>query len=367
MTQLLFSYGTFKDSNVQKSIFNREVSTKPAYLEGYSICADKDGYYYLNETQGTENKVNGLVLELSQRELWLADQWEEVPLYERERVQVHTSSGIETVWVYFKNNTEFSHYVSGDDISNLSEEDLEEELNSFCKERRLDMPILDYYLLYPFILKDRSKYANINECKDCFENIFVSKIIEDYKEEFSDKSLNNIKYKYLGKIRITINNYFISAYVYGTINEEIGIGIMTISIPVCYSSIISIFEAAVNSSLKTEDNIEISDYVTKFGFNLSSRPMCYVFSTDMLNEKFIRRLLEVEKYLTDTHYNKKFRDKLLSNIDQHRNPKIYFSKYFLLEAPIEFGDRYKDRISHETLTLSIVEKLLLEEIATMKS
>jgi gamma-glutamylcyclotransferase (GGCT)/AIG2-like uncharacterized protein YtfP len=354
--QLLFSYGTFKDINVQRSIFGREVCCKPACLEGYNICADKDGYYYLIESEDKENKVYGLVLELSQRELWLADQWEEVPVYEREKLKVQTSNGIENAWVYFKNDIQFSHYVYGKDISSLKEDDLKKELDSFSNERDLVVPICDYYLVYSCILKDRSKYDSISEFSGSSENSFTSIITKNYNKEVEDQNLKRLKHKYIEKIRIYINNYSINAYIYVAIDEETKLGAITISIPFCYSSTIQLFKNALNLNLKTEDGITINDYITKFGLDLTGRPTCCIFSSDYLSEDMMSRLFSIENCVD----NKELKSNLLIYMEKCSDNKFYASKHCLVQVDEKFGDRYKDRIESQIRTLVIVQGLLLK-------
>lgn len=87
----LFSYGTLKDREIQRILFNREINMIDGTLEDYTIFADLDGYYYIKEKKG--ESIQGKVLELTQEEMWIADQWEEIPKYLREKVKVRLKDG----------------------------------------------------------------------------------------------------------------------------------------------------------------------------------------------------------------------------------------------------------------------------------
>ena len=88
----LFSYGTLRDAHVQQRLFGEIKHSVPAVLKGYEVAADADGFFYLNPS--VSSSVVGALLSISARDLLRADQWEEVPIYERVQLSVSTSESL---------------------------------------------------------------------------------------------------------------------------------------------------------------------------------------------------------------------------------------------------------------------------------
>ena len=100
---LLFSYGTLRNPEIQKRLFGTVLRQTPARLIGHAVYeCQKDGYYFLKKESGSE--VEGHLIELNDEQLWICDQWEEVPLYIQEVVQVETPGGHQDAIVYRKTN-----------------------------------------------------------------------------------------------------------------------------------------------------------------------------------------------------------------------------------------------------------------------
>jgi len=108
MTELLFSYGTLRQKNVQLANFGRELAGSQDCLLGYivdeirivdeRVLAESGKEYHpiLSFTGQDEDEVSGLVFEVSTEELLLADDYE-VDAYKR--VQAKLKSG-KTCWIY---------------------------------------------------------------------------------------------------------------------------------------------------------------------------------------------------------------------------------------------------------------------------
>ncbi|MDK2868656.1 MAG: hypothetical protein PWP38_2971 [Clostridiales bacterium] len=82
----LFSYGTLRDHHIQKLLFGSIKPSVPAALNGYEVIADADGFFYLNEA--VDSQVMGTLLMVTEKDLLKADQWEEVPVYERSQLSI---------------------------------------------------------------------------------------------------------------------------------------------------------------------------------------------------------------------------------------------------------------------------------------
>ena len=93
----LFVYGTLKDPMIQKDIFGRVVKGKESQLYGYTRkTAFIDGEIYpIAESGNADSYIDGLILELTQKELQRADAYEG-DSYKRVSVSMHN----DLVWVY---------------------------------------------------------------------------------------------------------------------------------------------------------------------------------------------------------------------------------------------------------------------------
>jgi gamma-glutamylcyclotransferase (GGCT)/AIG2-like uncharacterized protein YtfP len=114
--QWLFSYGTLQDSEVQQMLFGFTCRKKNAKLVGWSLYASNEsGYLFIQpETSGI---VTGKIIEVDRDAIHMADQWEEVPLYQRERVLVILDDNTrQEAWVYTRRHAKGIPY-SGKQLS----------------------------------------------------------------------------------------------------------------------------------------------------------------------------------------------------------------------------------------------------------
>ena len=95
----LFVYGTLCDPRIQQALFGRQISGDSATLSGWAVyCSDADGFLFIKPN--TDGTVAGAIISLDERELEIADAWEDVPLYQREIVSVMSEAGDCEAWAY---------------------------------------------------------------------------------------------------------------------------------------------------------------------------------------------------------------------------------------------------------------------------
>ncbi len=106
----LFSYGTLREEAVQRAVFGRRVDTIPDVLAGYRLVtititdrtaiaiSGRAEHRILEPTGQAGNRMEGAVLDLTLKELALADAYED-PAYRRARVNLVT--GVDA-WVYVR-------------------------------------------------------------------------------------------------------------------------------------------------------------------------------------------------------------------------------------------------------------------------
>ena len=262
----LFVYGTLKSKEVQKKLLGHTLDSYKATLYGYSINKAEE---YYNAIKSNGSFIKGEVLLVSSEDLLRIDQWEEVPLYLKEKVTVQTTSGREFVYIYLKKDKEDSVELV-DSIINLSNSnDLDLSVNDFIKNRDTSYPISDVYLQYR--IKTTSKFSN----KDSIAN----------KADLFNGENNTY---YLGKA--IIEDYTISLYLTLDSDEN---GILTIAMPVCYFNIYSLWDKAFNNNLKLDNNILDVYLKHTHGIELLSLPRIFIFSCKDFTEAQRTKLFSI--------------------------------------------------------------------------
>ena len=108
MTELLFSYGTLRQREVQLSTFGRELDGRPDAIVGYELdfvtitdphvitTSGSDRHPILKPTDRRDAAVDGTVFAISEAELAAADEYE---VDDYARISVPLRSG-DHAWVY---------------------------------------------------------------------------------------------------------------------------------------------------------------------------------------------------------------------------------------------------------------------------
>jgi len=103
----LFAYGTLKDKTIQENIFGRTLKGVPDRLIGYVInyieIEEEFGlekYPIIVATNNPEDIVNGVVYDISEKDVYLADTYEGLHY---KRIEV-TLESLQTAWAYIVTN-----------------------------------------------------------------------------------------------------------------------------------------------------------------------------------------------------------------------------------------------------------------------
>jgi gamma-glutamylcyclotransferase (GGCT)/AIG2-like uncharacterized protein YtfP len=129
--QLLFVYGTLKDEEMRRALFETQVPCEPACLRGYSLQSDGEFFFAFPHPDGL---IRGSVLSLNEPQLALADLWEDVPSYSRVRVMVDLHDGEGEAWVYIRLGVE-GRIASPEEVSSLPRDEVLKMIADFHKSR----------------------------------------------------------------------------------------------------------------------------------------------------------------------------------------------------------------------------------------
>lgn len=99
LSELLFVYGTLKESSVQKEVIGRTLEGIVDVLEGYKKSKTKiNNKTYPIIAPDPNSSVKGLVISITPEELELIDEYE-TKVYKRKKVVLQSGK---MVWVYQK-------------------------------------------------------------------------------------------------------------------------------------------------------------------------------------------------------------------------------------------------------------------------
>ncbi|MUH35007.1 gamma-glutamylcyclotransferase [Zobellia amurskyensis] len=98
--QYLFTYGTLQNHEIQNHVFGRRLHGSRDILEAFRFSSEKimGRYLVVEETKNTSDQIEGVVYELQQNELAMADQYEGEAY---KKIEVSLKSG-KIAWVYTK-------------------------------------------------------------------------------------------------------------------------------------------------------------------------------------------------------------------------------------------------------------------------
>lgn len=125
----VFAYGTLRDAQFLRALFDRVPKRAPATLPGWSVVIAESGYFSV--VPDDAHAVTGTLVALDDRELEIADRWEEVPLYERRIVAAIDAAGAPvTAWLYVR-PTESRTPPAADELSLHGREHVLQTIRAF--------------------------------------------------------------------------------------------------------------------------------------------------------------------------------------------------------------------------------------------
>ena len=132
--QLLFSYGTLQDPEIQQLLFGFTYLKKNAKLLGWSLCSlHEDGCLFIKPD--LSGIVVGSVLGVDIDAIHTADQWEDIPLYRREKVTVMFDDDTRAeAWAYTRRYANGMPY-DGTQSSLIDREAVLKEANSLKNKK----------------------------------------------------------------------------------------------------------------------------------------------------------------------------------------------------------------------------------------
>ena len=332
----LFAYGTLGQSDVQQILFGEVVRSEPATLLGWQVAFCR-GHSYLNISPAEGASAQGKLLTLSRNQLRIADQFEEIPFYQRIKVCVRTGEGSEReAWLYTRPG-EAGEPPSGTRSSALPDAKLLEVTRNYRKQLdRCDVPFGDLYVLVP-CLSDSALDA-VSPADG-----FASTIYETSKVELP--SLASVIGRSVAKdLEVVCDDPFAGGAV--ELGRHLarpllardgnsGVAVLTIPLPAVSIPVLPLVASLASGSLRVDPSqgsgspSTLRDWMEGLGMRPLWSPRAVTFLSAMPPGSVLKGL-KAER----------------SVVMEIQNP---------------FAERYQDRLQEEALQLLAIELLLLKE------
>jgi len=371
----LFVYGTLMDYEMRMTLFNREIEIISAFLKNYTLKENGD-FYFISEEKGEQ--VEGLVLGLTEEELLICDQWEEIPYYDRKIVIANTEDDSLEVFVYTRINSEGQKVVKNT-VSSLSREYVIKQIGDFKYQLNTNkLPYCDLYVLVPCIILDYENILLHCDSKSGFEIDFINRLNATSNNEFNGFLANLIRRYFLPMVEIAAFSSDDSKLI-GYEKASIAISfvefgnyaVINIIIPALSVPLLNFLDQVVSNrirvrELKNENFIMLNDFLKSKGIIMSGVPRVSVFFKEKPQNHELLSTLVCETDSPSLISSKILRQILNENIAQYDSAEIYASNNCVVEIPKKFNNLYSIRLDNQILTLFIIELIQLQEAALKK-
>ena len=351
----LFVYGTLKLESVQKKLLGHTLESYDAKLQGYSVNIAEE---YYNVVPNEKGCIIGKVLLINEEDFLRIDQWEEIPLYLKAQVVVNSQFGDENVYIYIKKDIDTKIELRDDIEYTSNNENLEEVIEDFVNERDEVFPVCDIYLHYP--IQVNSFAFNITEHR---EDFFTKKFKDIVDDEYGEAELGKLEHYFIGYedliYKYEEKDVTIRASLYYTVDNN-ELGILTVMLPVCACSPLSLWIKAFEGKLRVGDSTFAQYLCRNYKIKVLSTPKLTVFASKELTEFQKLQFFVVEELEGIQIINESFIKRANTNIAQYDSAKIYASENVIIEIPKNFKLCYKDRIESQILTLFVAEIFIFQ-------
>jgi gamma-glutamylcyclotransferase (GGCT)/AIG2-like uncharacterized protein YtfP len=132
----LFAYGTLCDPDYVRALFGRSFSMQPASVDGYVVVRADGGY--LGAIPRAGGTVRGVVVALDARAYAVADEWEDLTVYERRTVEARLegSSGVQRCFIYVRPDAA-GPMRTDERLADRSRDEVLADIRTFVASRRM--------------------------------------------------------------------------------------------------------------------------------------------------------------------------------------------------------------------------------------
>lgn len=365
-------------------LFGQNIPKEGYELSGYTYNKTTLGKTYLIEHE--ESSVIGAIGLLTEEQVWLLDQWMDIPLLKRIAIHVTQNGKLTKVYIYVSNQVspQTDNFI-------LEQVDIKKQIRLFAKKRKMNtMGNCDLHLIYPCSLDKIYSFlqnpATENPCAIienpyCVEtseelkereisDYFISKLDCNSRYEFNDPFVTSVERISYGTFPCSFQyegeEYIEYGFAYASIHTITGIGTFSIVFPSIANPILLQMYSFCESLLyiiEGKEKIEITKWLSNKSIEIYGHPKAIVFSYTELEKKEILKCLAYEMEPIGDICGKTLNHWADDNIAQYDIAKVYASDRCLLEIRKDIELDVMLRLKSQAVELFFIEVLLFQEAA----
>ena len=370
----LFVYGTLADPAVQESLFGRRVESRAATLRGWAVVVDSDGFFALRPAK--EAEVCGELLPLTQGELWHADQWEEVPFYVREVLEVDTGDGHrEKAWVYVRPGADGPRAKPGTTAGVPSASVLQLAAQTGRSAAESPFGFVDVYILVPCWRASGSERPEPEAAVGGWKS-YVEALDGTARSEFCSRMSDELKRGLLGQAEVVaLDGAGVAELgrhrgnLYETRHPSTGLVVVTIALPLCFLPLLPLLDQMSRGAMRlapanTGDSVHLEAWLQARGLTPSGTSRAAVFlAREPEREDLLVSVLAAESDSPTEIRGRGLRRAAGRDLAQYGSARIRAAETCLVEVPAHFRDRWEERLPGQALTIFVIELILLQDSA----
>lgn len=366
----------------ERNLFETNFVKKPYILKNYSRVIGPNGKTYIKMDES--KSVKGFIAELDINQLWVLDQWMDIPLSKRKVIKISYDNSPMELYYYTLDRT-MSESQGANNVL------IKDHMNIFSKKRNLHtLSQCDLHLIYPCsfdkyeIPKTEGILNEFSSCCDPYKietleeldqyeasQFFICKLNDNSKYEFNDAFITNIVRIPLGTVKCSFtyngDNYEEYGFAYISKHTITEIGTFSIVFP-CISNpvILQLFSFCENVLKIVEGNesIEVTEWLRRKNIELYGFPKAIIFSYNPQVEKDdILKCLAFEMEPMADIISKKLNEWASDNIAQYNLAEVYASDRCLIEIRKDNEPNIYRRLKSQSIEIFFIEILLFQEAA----
>lgn len=339
-----------------------------AIMLGFNSFLSKKGKVFLKNVVDFE--IEGVVVAVSDEQLWKIDQWKDTPLLERVEGTVRCDGQLIKAYYYtsFVTDSKNNHLMN----SIISDTELRNYLENFKTSLSLNsLGLSDIYLMIPCTFNEESNKIKIKQ--EGIAKHFINKLRECIEYEFSDMFIKSLSHEIWGTYEIEIEigaiPYRHSCIIIFTRHDVANIGILSVFIPTISINghqVLCNFCSKILRISNGKKFVSLNEWMTEFGVSSCGSHRSAVFSSSKLSPEAISNALAAEDKPMGRIIGEKFQPTPENNLAQYDTAEVYVSEVCLIEINKIMEENLYKRVSSQSIEIFFIQLILLQDAAMSK-
>lgn len=367
MNYFVFVCGELAEETFPKSIGINVLSRHSFILRGYTQKYLLSGKAVLMENPASQTA--GSIIEISGDDLWILDQWEEMPLTDREFISLETDAGTVSAFMYVCKTDRFL-CDNHDMLRNSVDEFL-------LRQSRYPDQRCDLHLLVPCSIMDERKLFRLaGACpRSNFASLLIDKVNTANADEFKDPFVKSMHRICLGRFYFSYHysgaeaeekNIVQPCIVTCSVHAETQLAVLNISMPAVSASMHQVMAYFCYQQFQIFDGKTSTDFVSWMhtcGIEAHGTARSIVFSSKPMTKADLLNALASEAEPMGEIVSDELIQASQTNIAQYNTAQVFVSENVLIEIFNVYRENIFDRLDYQCIELFFLELILLQNAA----